>query len=196
MQHRKDSYYTRAKSEGYRSRAAYKLLELQRRYHLLKRGDHVVDLGAWPGAWLQVALRLVGPRGRVVGVDIVAIDDLAAPNLTVLTADVLADKTPSAIMEALGRAPDVVLSDMAPKLTGVRPRDQARCEELEQAAFDFAVEHLVPGGRLVMKVLGETPLAGEARRRFRTAKLSRPEATRKGSTECYLIASGLRPASN
>jgi 23S rRNA (uridine2552-2'-O)-methyltransferase len=192
MYKRKDSYYTRAKHAGYRSRAAYKLLELQRRYRLLRRGDHVVDLGAAPGAWLQVASELVGPHGRVVGLDIVSIPALPASNATCIVADVGDPDAPAMVLSALGRQPTVVLSDMAPKLTGIRPRDEAQCAELQQAALDFAVVTLAPGGRFLMKVMSGTDAAAAARPHFETAKLTRPEATRKGSAEYYLVATGFR----
>jgi 23S rRNA (uridine2552-2'-O)-methyltransferase len=190
MYRRKDAYYNRAKAEGYRSRAAYKLLELQRRYRIVHPGDPVIDLGCAPGAWLQVAAELAGQRGRVVGVDVVKVAP-ASPTIVSLQADVLDPATPERALAALGRRPAVVLSDMAPKLTGIRPRDEARCAELVTAALQFAVATLAPEGRLVVKVLsgidtGE--LLATARERFRTCKVTRPDATRKGSTECYLVA--------
>jgi len=190
MHRRKDPYYSRAKREGFRSRAAYKLLELQRRYRLLRRGDHVVDLGASPGAWLQVAADLVGSAGRVVGDDISPVRDFSAPNVAVITADATVRATQSVVLEALGRRATVVLSDMAPKLTGVRTRDQVRCHELEDAALDFAVATLADGGRFLAKVLGDAQLLEATRTWFETTKLTRPGATRKGSSECYLIATG------
>jgi 23S rRNA (uridine2552-2'-O)-methyltransferase len=194
MDRRKDPYYTRAKAEQYRSRAAYKLLEIQRRYRVLRAGDRVIDLGAAPGAWLQVAASVVGAGGRVVGVDLVDIPPLREPHVICLRADVTEAATRSRVLEALGGAPDVVLSDMAPKLSGVRPRDEARCAELVEVAVDFAVTTLAPGGRLIVKLLTGADLSGviaDARARFRTAKLTRPDATRKGSTESYLVAIGL-----
>jgi 23S rRNA (uridine2552-2'-O)-methyltransferase len=195
MYRRKDAYYVRAKAEGYRSRAAYKLHELQQRYHILRRGDYVVDLGCAPGAWLQVAVDLVGPEGRVVGVDIVPVTPTSSAILHCVRGDVRDAETAERVLDALERPPTVVLSDMAPRLTGVRPRDEARCAELVGAAFDFATAILAPGGRLVVKVLVGTDaadLATIARRRFQSCKLTRPDATRKGSTECYLVASGFK----
>ena len=191
---RKDAFYARAKAEGYRSRAAYKLLELARRYQLLKRGDHVVDLGAWPGGWLQVAADLVGPRGIVVGIDLVAVEPL--PQAWVST--VVGDAGDPAVLEQLrercrGRV-DVVLSDMAPKLSGVRDRDAARAAELAEAAVAIADQLVAPGGRLVMKVFSgaESEALALARRVFTTAKLTKPESSRKESAEMYLIATGRR----
>ena len=194
MQRRKDAYYIRAKAEGYRSRAAYKLLEIQRRYRIVRPGDHVVDLGCAPGAWLQVAAELAGPRGRVVGADLAKVAATSS-TVTCMQADVLDPATRERTLAALGRRPTVVLSDMAPKLTGIAPRDEARCAELVTAALDFAVATLAPDGRLVVKVLTGIDTAevlATARERFLTCKLTRPEATRKGSTECYLVATGFR----
>jgi len=192
MDRRKDAYYAKAKAAGYRSRAAYKLIELQRRYHLLRRGDYVVDLGAAPGAWLQVARDIVGPSGKVVGLDIVPITPLTDSNVVCVVADILDPEARTKALTALGRRPTVVLSDMAPKLTGVRPRDLARCSELERAALDFAVATLASGGRFLSKILGETDISAAAREHFATAKLTRPDATRRGSAEAYLVASGIQ----
>lgn len=189
---RKDAFYARAKAEGYRSRAAYKLLELARRYQLLKRGDHVVDLGAWPGGWLQVATELVGPRGIVVGVDPVAVAPLGQAWVSTLIGDA---GDPAVLGELRARCRgriDVVLSDMAPKLSGVRDRDAARAAALAETAVAVA-EHLVaPGGRLVMKVFSgaESEALALARRAFSTVKLTKPESSRRESAEMYLIASG------
>ena len=192
---RKDTFYARAKAEGYRSRAAYKLLELARRYQLLKRGDHVVDLGAWPGGWLQVAAELVGPRGIVVGVDLVAIDPIGPAQVSTL----VGDASDPAVLEQLrercrGRV-DVVLSDMAPKLSGIRDRDAARAGELAETAVAIAEQLVAPGGRLLMKAFSgaESETLALARRVFSTAKLTKPEASRKESAEMYLIATGRKP---
>jgi 23S rRNA (uridine2552-2'-O)-methyltransferase len=195
MYRRKDAYYTRAKAEGYRSRAAYKLLGLQRRYHLLRPGDAVVDLGAWPGAWLQVAQSIVGPRGRVAGIDLVAIDPLRGTNVTTFVADVRDPAARERAVAWLGRPPSLVLADLAPKLTGVRARDEAQAADLARAALDFALAVLAPGGRFVCKLFTgaeATQITGIARARFETVKLTRPEATRKGSAEIYLLAVGFR----
>ena len=191
---RKDTFYARAKAEGYRSRAAYKLLELARRYQLLKRGDHVVDLGAWPGGWLQVAAELVGPRGIVVGVDLVAIDPIGPAQVSTL----VGDASDPAVLEQLrercrGRV-DVVLSDMAPKLSGIRDRDAARAGELAETAVAIAEQLVAPGGRLLMKAFSgaESETLALARRVFATAKLTKPESSRRESAEMYLIATGRR----
>src|SRR5690349_19022392 len=126
MYDRKDALHQRAKREGYRSRAAYKLLELQKRTRLLRRGQCVVDLGAWPGGWLQVAAEIVGNSGRVVGIDLATIEPLAAPQVTILHGDVTDPDSVALVVETLGRKADVILSDLAPKLTGIGPRDAAQ----------------------------------------------------------------------
>ena len=123
---RKDAHYRRARAEGYRARSVYKLAELDRRYRILRRGDAVVDLGAWPGGWLQLAHKRVGSEGRVVGVDLAAIQKLPVPNVELVLGDVRAPGTGDAILEGLGRRADVVLSDLAPKLTGIRATDESR----------------------------------------------------------------------
>jgi len=195
MYDRKDALYRRAKQEGYRSRAAFKLAELQRRARLIRRGDAVVDLGAWPGGWLQVAAELVGPAGRVVGIDVVAIAPLADPRIAALEADATDPELPTRVREVLGRPADVVLSDMAPKLSGVAPRDAARSAELLQAAQRFAAATSRPGGTLVAKTFGgaEMEAARTAlRAAFGRVRLVGLETTRKGSSELYLVATDYR----
>jgi 23S rRNA (uridine2552-2'-O)-methyltransferase len=191
---RKDAFYARAKGAGYRSRAAYKLLELAPRYQLIRRGDHVVDLGAWPGGWLQVAAELVGPQGVVVGVDLQPIDPLPAPVSTIV-GDARDERVLREVQTRCGGRVDVVLSDMAPKLTGVRDRDQAQATALAESALAAADHLLAPGGRLLVKLF-TTPdaeaIVVAVRDRFDTVKRTRPEATRKGSAEMYLVALGKR----
>jgi 23S rRNA (uridine2552-2'-O)-methyltransferase len=195
MYERKDALYRRAKREGYRSRAAYKLLELQRRTRLLKRGDVVIDLGAWPGGWLQVAAELVGPEGRVLGIDLVPIDALPLAQVALLCADVAEPDLPVRALGLLGRRADVILSDLAPKLSGVAPRDQARSVELVENVLRMAAATLRTGGALVIKMLGATETAS-ARAALRatcnSVRLIGLDATRKGSSELYLVALGYR----
>jgi len=195
MYERKDALYRRAKREGYRSRAAYKLLELQRRTRLLKRGDVVIDLGAWPGGWLQVAAELVGPEGRVLGIDLVPIDALPLAQVALLCADVAEPDLPVRALGLLGRRADAVLSDLAPKLSGVAPRDQARSVELVENVLRMAAATLRTGGALVIKMLGATETAS-ARAALRatcnSVRLIGLDATRKGSSELYLVALGYR----
>jgi 23S rRNA (uridine2552-2'-O)-methyltransferase len=196
---RKDAYYKRAKAEGYRSRAAFKLLELNRRYRLMRSGDRVVDLGAWPGGWLQVAAECVGQRGRVVGIDLVALEPLPQPWVTLFCADLRDENVREKISAAIGGKADLVLSDMAPKLSGIRDRDEAQALELANLALDVARTLLRPGGRLLVKLFDgpETKgLVGRLRNAFASVSTIRPEATRKGSSELYGLASGYRPASD
>ena len=199
---RKDAYHQRAKREGFRSRAAYKLQELQRAHRVLRRRDRVVDLGCWPGGWLQVAAGLVGPEGRVVGVDLAAIDPpLELANVVAIRGDLGEASVSKAILEALGGAPaDVLLCDAAPKLTGVKATDRAREEALLESVEALIPELLRPGGALVLKIL-EGPEAQAVERRIRgrfdRAKATRPDASRKGTRERYLVARGYRgPAGN
>ena len=191
---RKDPFYARAKAAGYRSRAAYKLLELARRYRLIERGDHLVDLGAWPGGWLQVAAELSGPSGVVVGVDLQPIDALGGGVSTIV-----GDAREEAVQEQLrarcrGRV-DVVLSDMAPKLSGIRDRDTARAVELAESGLAIADRLLAPGGRLLLKLFTAPEIdavVNAARDRFESVKRTHTEATRKGSAEQYLVCVGFR----
>ncbi|HYY73240.1 MAG TPA: RlmE family RNA methyltransferase [Solirubrobacterales bacterium] len=192
---RKDAYYLRARAAGYRARSAYKLLQLNSRFRLLRRGDVVVDLGAWPGGWLQVALEAVGAKGRVVGVDLVAIDPLPSPNLRVVGGDVQDPSTWRTVLECLGRPADVVLSDLAPKLTGIRETDDARSAELVAAVLEMLPTVLRRGGNLLIKLFmgGAFELtAAELHRCFEDFRTTRPEATRKGSAELYGAGRGYR----
>ncbi|HZP40375.1 MAG TPA: RlmE family RNA methyltransferase [Candidatus Binatia bacterium] len=190
---RKDAFHRRAKAEGYRARSAYKLAELDRRYRLLRRGDRVVDLGAWPGGWLQVAAERVGPEGRIVGVDLVPLEPLAPPTVTLLTGDLRDPATAAEARARLGRPADVVLSDVAPKLTGVRATDEARSSELFEGVLAALPTLLAPGGRLLAKLFMTNDyerLVGEVRRRFATTTTTRTEASRRGSAELYVVALG------
>ncbi len=192
---RKDSYYRRARAAGFRARSAYKLAELDARFRLLRPGDFVVDLGAWPGGWLQVALEAVGARGRVVGVDVAPLEPLPAANVHLVNGDVREPGTWHAVLEHLGRPADVVLSDLAPKLTGIRDRDDARSGELVAAVVEMLPAILRPGGHFLMKLFTgavfETGVV-QLRRRFEEFRTTRPEATRKASGEIYGVGRGYR----
>lgn len=195
---RKDRFHQRAKREGFRSRAAYKLEEIQRSRRLLARGDRVIDLGCWPGGWLQVAARAVGPQGRVVGIDVAPLDaPLAEPNAVALTGDLSAPDTAQRLLDALGGRAQVLLSDAAPKLTGLRDADRANEERLLEAIEALVPQLLAPGGALLLKIL-EGPEAQaierRLRRNFASAKTVKPEASRQGSSERYLLALDYRGA--
>jgi 23S rRNA (uridine2552-2'-O)-methyltransferase len=193
---RKDAFHQRAKREGFRSRAAYKLQEIQRRTQVLRRGQRVIDLGCWPGGWLQVAAGGVGPSGRVVGVDLAAIEPpLDNANVIALMGDLAQASVREAVLAAVGGPADVLLSDAAPKLTGVRATDRAREGELLAAIEAALPELLRAGGALVLKLM-EGPEAQAAeqrlRARFAGARSLRPDASRKGTTERYWIGTGFR----
>jgi 23S rRNA (uridine2552-2'-O)-methyltransferase len=186
-----DRYYKRAKQEGYRSRAAYKLLELQQRFRLIRRGDVVVDLGAAPGGWLQVAAKLAGQTGKVIGIDLQSIDAFREPNIIVVQGDITAPEATQKIAElACGRV-DGVLSDLAPRLSGIRDADNARCLELNRTALALATALLKPGGSFLVKSFVNQELQTftlELKRHFRSVQRTRPEATRQGSSEFYFLA--------
>ena len=188
---RRDAFHQRAKREGYRSRAAYKLLEIQRRARVLKRGQKVVDLGCWPGGWLQVAAEAVGPKGRVAGVDLREIDPaLEIENVFAFVGDISEAPVRKALLEALGGPADTLLSDAAPTLSGVRDRDRAAEEGLLEAVEALLPELLRPGGSAVLKLM-EGPEAQAIERRlrgrFERSRSLRPEASRKGTTERYWL---------
>lgn len=184
-----DPYVQRAQKEGYRSRAAYKLLEIDQKLGLLKPGRRVFDLGSAPGGWLQVATR----RGcRVVGVDLVEVAPVA--DAVLLQGDIFDAGTPARMIEAMGGQADVLLSDLAASSTGQRSVDRLRAESLGEGVLALLPQLLAPGGSLVVKLLrgADTAIAGEARRLFAHAQLVHPKATRPESSEIYLIGTGYR----
>jgi 23S rRNA (uridine2552-2'-O)-methyltransferase len=180
-----------AKQAGYRSRSAYKIKQLNERYNLLRRGNVVVDIGAAPGGWLQVAREEVGKEGFVLGVDLQGIAKLPYENVKTLVADITDASTPEQIRKNLPRAADVVLSDASPKISGVWSVDHARSVELARAALTIAGRVLAPGGRSLIKVFqGEffEDFVSEVMEKFEFIKISKPPASRKGSAEAYVIA--------
>ena len=190
-----EHFYRMAKRTGYRSRAAFKLKQLNERYELLRRGDVVVDLGAAPGGWLQVAREAVGPGGFLLGVDLKPIAKLPYENVRTLVADITDASAPELIRNNLPRAADIVLSDASPKISGVWSVDHARSIDLARAALGVAGETLKLGGKLLVKVFqGELfeDFMGGAREKFEFVKVSKPPASRKGSAEAYVIAKGFR----
>lgn len=189
----RDPYVKDARAKGYRSRAAFKLIQLDDRFRLLRAGARVVDLGAAPGGWSQIAARRVGPAGRVVAVDVQPMDLM--PGVTVLTMDATTDAAIAAVLEALGGQADVVLSDMAAPATGDRATDHLRIIALAEAALDIARRLLAPGGAFVCKVLqgGATgDLMATVRRDFAEVRHAKPPASRTDSREVYLVARGFR----
>jgi 23S rRNA (uridine2552-2'-O)-methyltransferase len=192
-----DPYIARAKREGLRSRAAYKLMEIDDKHHLLKRRAKVVDLGAAPGGWSQIAAKRVGAAdgsgGRVIAIDVLAMEAMAGVEF--LHLDFLDPRAPEELKALLGGPADVVLSDMAANATGHRKTDHLRIMALAEAAAEFAREVLAPGGAFVCKVLQggtEAALLAQLKRDFSTVKHVKPAASRADSAELYLLASGFR----
>ncbi len=191
-----DPYVIRAKREGFRSRAAFKLIEIDDKHHLLKPGAKVADLGAAPGGWSQVAAKRVGARGRVVGIDILEMDEI--PGVAFAQIDFLDPAAPDKLKAMLGGPADVVLSDMAANATGHRPTDHLKIMALVEAAAEFAGEVLKDGGAFLAKVIQggtESLLLAALKRDFATVKHVKPAASRADSAELYVLATGFRGAS-
>jgi 23S rRNA (uridine2552-2'-O)-methyltransferase len=191
-----DPYVARAKREGFRSRAVYKLAEIDDKFHFLKPGGKVVDLGAAPGGWSQLVAKRVGSaqgKGRVVAIDILKME--AVPGVDFLELDFLDEKAPQILRDVLGGPADVVLSDMAANATGHRQTDHLKIMALVEAAVEFAAEVLKPGGAFVAKVLQggtESSLLASLKRDFASVKHVKPAASRADSAELYLVATGFR----
>jgi len=187
-----DPYVRQAKAEGYRSRAAYKLAELDQQFGILKGARRVVDLGMAPGGWAQV-VRKRRPAASVVGIDLLPVDPIEG--VTFFQMDFMADEAPDALLTALGGPPDLVLSDMAANTVGHRQTDHLRTMGLVEAAAHFAIENLEPGGAFLAKVFagGTDPgLLAILKRHFTTVKHAKPPASRKDSSEWYVVAQGFK----
>ena len=187
-----DPYVKRAKADGYRSRAAYKLTELDERFGLLKGAKRVVDLGMAPGGWSQVVRRKL-PGSIVAGIDLLPVDPI--DGVTILLLDFMDDSAPDRLIEALGGAPDLVLSDMAANTVGHAQTDALRTMALVEAATDFAIKVLRPGGAFVSKVFAggaDSALVAELKRNFTSVKHAKPPASRKGSVEWFVVAQGFK----
>ena len=195
-EHVTDQYVKRANAEGFRSRAAYKLQQLAEKDRLLKPGMTVVDLGAAPGGWSQVAAQAVGESGLVVAVDL--LETAQVPGVTVIQGDFGEAATLEAVERVLdGRAVDLVLSDMAPNMSGIAAVDQARAVGLAELALEFAVNHLKPHGSFLVKTFhgaGYDELVAMLRRSFVQVHTRKPDASRSRSSEVYLVGKGLRAA--
>jgi 23S rRNA (uridine2552-2'-O)-methyltransferase len=188
-----DPYVARARSEGFRSRAAFKLIEIDEKYRILKKGARVVDLGAAPGGWSQVAVKRVGDEGQVVAIDIQDMAPVAGVDFAVI--DFLDPDAPDLLKAKLGGEADVVLTDMAANATGHRKTDHLKIMALVEAAAQFAAEVLKPGGAFLAKVLQggtEPTLLAELKRHFATVRHVKPAASRADSAELYLLATGFR----
>lgn len=194
QEHFADPFVQRARQHGARSRATFKLEEIDRVERLLAPGRVVVDLGAAPGGWSQYAARVLGARGLVVALDLLPMDEL--PGVTFLQGDFRDPETVTRLEALLGGRPvDLVMSDLAPNMTGVDVVDQARAEELGELTLGFAGHILGPGGALLMKVFqgaGFNALLADARRRFASVRIRKPAASRQRSAETYLVARNRR----
>lgn len=191
-----DPYVARAKREGYRSRAAFKLIEIDDKVRLLKAGQRVVDLGAAPGGWLQVAAKRIGldkGQGKIVGIDLLDIDPV--PGVAFIQGDFTAEDAPDRLKDLLGGEADVVLSDMAANAMGHKQTDHLKIVYLAELAIDFARQVLAPGGHFLCKVLQggtEGQLLADLKRDFTTVKHIKPQASRADSSELYVLAMGYR----
>jgi 23S rRNA (uridine2552-2'-O)-methyltransferase len=193
-EHVADHYVKRARAEGLRSRASFKLEQIAGRDRLLAPGMLVVDLGAAPGGWSQVVARRIAPDGRVIALDLIEMPELAG--VTFIHGDFRDDETLAALERALaGRKADLVLSDLAPNLSGIAATDQARALALAELAVQFALKHLKPQGNFLVKLFhgaGYDDFVRGLRRQFRTLVVRKPEASRSRSREVYVLAKGLR----
>lgn len=188
-----DPFVQQAKRDGYRSRAAYKIQEIDDKFALFKPGQRVLDLGAAPGGWSQIALKKIGKKGAVWGIDLLEIAPMAGAEFVVM--DFTDDDAPERITEMIGGRADVVLSDMAANTTGHPPTDHIRIIVLCEMAYDFAVQVLSPGGAFVCKVLKggtENDLLKMMKRDFDIVKHAKPDSSRKDSAESYVVAMGFR----
>lgn len=196
QEHVADAYVRRARAEGMRSRASYKLEQIAERDRLFTPGMLVVDLGAAPGGWSQIAAQGIAPAGRVIALDV--LDMPALPGVTFIQGDFREADAVAALEHALaGHKADLVLSDMAPNLSGIAATDQARALELAQLAVDFAVKHLKPRGNFLVKLFhgaGFDEFVKALRRQFRTVAVRKPEASRSRSREVFVLGKGLRQA--
>jgi 23S rRNA (uridine2552-2'-O)-methyltransferase len=191
-----DKYFHLAKERGYRARSAFKLLDVQHKFRLIKKGDRVVDLGAAPGSFLQVILELVGPKGQALGFDLQAMEPLDAANVRLVQQDIMETDKVVAICEQLGLGEiDVLTSDLAPKTSGIKDVDQGLSVELTDQAFFLATKLLKPGGHFVGKVFeGEDLpwLLRRVKRKFKKVSVFKPPSCRDRSFEKYIVGIGLK----
>ena len=187
-----DPYVKKAKAEGYRSRAAYKLIELDEKFDFLKGSKRILDLGLAPGGWTQVVRKRL-PKAAVVGIDLLPVDPI--DGATILQMDFMDDAAPERLIEELGGAPDLIVSDMAANTVGHQQTDHLRTMGLVEAAAYFAGDVLAPGGAFVAKVLAggaDNALVTLLKKRFTMMKHAKPPASRKGSSEWYVVAQGFK----
>jgi len=187
-----DPYVRKAQAEGWRSRAAFKLIELDEKFGFLRGAKAVVDLGVAPGGWAQV-VRKQCPKAKIVGIDLLPVDPIEG--VVLLQMDFMVDSAPAKLVEELGEAPDIVLSDMAANTVGHQQTDHLRTMGLVEAAAWFAIETLRPGGCFVAKVFAggtDAELLGVLKKNFTAVKHAKPPASRKGSSEWYVVAQGFK----
>ena len=187
-----DPYVREAKAAGYRSRAAFKLIELDEKFGILRGANRIVDLGIAPGGWSQIAQKK-RPQATIVGIDLLPTEPIEG--VTILEMDFMADEAPDAIMEHLGGAPDLVMSDMAANTVGHKQTDHLRTMGLVETAADFAIQTLAPGGQFLAKVLAggtDAELLKLLKQNFKTVKHAKPPASRKGLSEWYVVAQGFK----
>lgn len=193
-EHFDDPYVKMAQRDGYRSRASYKLLEIQEKDRILRPGMTVIDLGAAPGGWSQVTSRVIGDRGRLIASDILPMDSIA--DVTFVLGDFTEDEVFGQILQAVGDAPvDLVISDMAPNMSGVKVADQARAMFLCELALDLAMRVLAPGGDFLIKIFqgdGFDAYLKDVRQNFDKVQMRKPLSSRDRSREQYLLARGYR----
>ena len=194
-EHHDDAYVLRARRDGYRSRAVYKLIEIQHKDQVLKPGQFVLDLGAAPGGWSEYAVRFVGNRGRVIAVDLLAVEPIAGVDF--IKGDFRERETLDQILNLIDRQPiDLVLSDMAPNISGIDTVDQPTSIYLAELAFELARDCLTDNGSFVVKLFqgeGFETLTSALRLAFKSVKYRKPKASRARSREIYAVCSGLRP---
>jgi len=190
---RKDSFYKQAKREGKRSRAIYKIEEIDQRFRIFKKGQKILELGAAPGGWMEYIAQRVGTSGAVLGLDLLTIADLKSPPCITMVADILADDT-GARIDALVSPPFAgVVSDLAPNLTGIKATDQANSIAILESALELGLERLSQGGFFICKVFQGSelkPFQNRLKKIFAKTTLAKPKASRKTSTEIYLVATG------
>jgi 23S rRNA (uridine2552-2'-O)-methyltransferase len=187
-----DPYVKKAKAEGYRSRAAYKIIELDEKFDFLRGSKRIIDLGIAPGGWTQVVRKRL-PNAAVVGIDLLPVDPIEGA--TIFQMDFMDDAAPGLLLEALGGAPDLVVSDMAANTVGHPQTDALRTMALVETALDFAIRTLQPGGAFVSKVFAggaDSTLVAEMKRNFTTVKHAKPPSSRKGSVEWFVVAQGFK----
>ncbi len=185
---RKDFYYKKAKEEGYRSRAAYKLIEIQKKYKIFKKGDYVLDLGCAPGGWTQVALKYIGKKGKIKGIDLLDVEPFKEDNVEIIKGDIYEYDFKDEIF-------DVIISDMAPNTTGIKHADYFRSYELCEYAFNIAKKSLKKGGNLVLKIFqGKefNELRGTLKKSFEQIMVFKPKSSRSSSVETYLVCKGFK----